>query len=122
MHGCTADGASEQSGSHVEPDAVFLPIGGQFLLRKVKRPGIDQREVVRFLPRTGNNVVLTANRQTGSVDILAVLRFVKSIDAEIDVILDERAEHAKAPPFTPEFRSYPAPTELSLDLAERMRM
>jgi len=106
VHGCTADGASEQPGSHVEPDAVFLPIGGEFLLRKVKRLEINQRRVVRCLPRTGNNVVLAADRQAGSVDILAVLRFVKAIHAEIDVVFDERGEQAKAPAFMPEFRSY----------------
>ena len=92
MHGCTADGTVKQSGSHVEPNAVFLPIGGQFLLRKVKRLEINQRRVVRFLPRPGHNVVLPADRQPGSVDILAVLRFVKAIHAEIDVVFHERGE------------------------------
>src|SRR5262245_6474803 len=97
MHRRRTRGAPQQARCHVQPDAGPPSVRLDPLLHRIKHPRLDERWMVWLLPRPRDDLILPVNLHARPIHIFTVLRFMKSIDAEIDVVPKYLSQYCNAP-------------------------
>src|SRR5262249_45990027 len=95
-----------------------LSVGCNLLLNEIESGRVNKRGMVRFLPRSNDDLILATDHVPCAIDIFPVFGFVKAVDPQVSIVSEDVTKNSDAPGIPTTLGSNATPLQLKTDLTE----